>query len=205
MLNDRVTMFHQLSQLEFVETRHNSYNHIRGEIILKRGFTTAITKNAIIESDHWTQCLKDMKRFLDDEGLLKSRTYPGELPEAALRDRLARHLRINVLATRTDVKTEYAIEGLGGKIDVLADGEAWEIKRDEAYGLDVYQLFGYLDMGQLRKGYLLAKSFKDSAIAAKDYVNAHHDVEIVLTHLDEYPITGELSEDERRRYTGRSS
>jgi hypothetical protein len=61
---------------------------------------------------------------------------------------------------------EYPIEGLGGKIDVLADAEAWEIKRDDAYGLDVYQLFAYLDMSDFKKGHLLAKGFKDSAYAA---------------------------------------
>ena len=200
LLNDRVIVFHQLSEVGFVEARHNSYNHIRGEIILKKGFTTAITKNSVIENEHWEQCLQEMKLYLEKEGLLKSRTYPGELPEAALRDRLARHLSSNVLAPRTDVKKEYAIEGLGGKIDVLADGEAWEIKRDEAYGLDVYQLFAYMDMGKFKKGYLLAKSFRDSAYAAKDHINGKHDVEIVLTHLEDYPINGELSASERRLY-----
>ena len=192
ILNDRVIMFHQLPELGLVGTRHNNYNSIRGELILKSGFTTAITKNSIIATENWQQCLKDIKTFLDDKKLIKSKTYPGELPEAALRDRLAIWLKNNDLAPRSDVKKEYTVGGLGGKIDILADDEAWEIKRDDANGLDVYQLFAYLDMGSINKGFLLAKGFKDSAIAAKDHILKKHEVKIILATLDNYPINHPL-------------
>lgn len=200
LLNDRVIMFHQLAELGFVGARHNNYNGIRGEIILKKGFTTAITKNSIIATGHWQQCLAQIKEFLDEKAYIKSRTYPDALPESALRDRLAHWLLTNPLVHRTDVKKEYAIEGLGGKIDVLADGEAWELKRDDAYGLHVYQLFAYLDMGGFTKGYLLAKGFKDSAYAARDHINANHEVDITLTPLESYPINQPLSESEISQY-----
>lgn len=200
ILNDRVIVFHQLPELGLVGTRHNNYNNIRGEIILKSGFTTAITKNSIIATEHWRQCLAEIKEFLDEKGYIKSKTYPDALPEAALRDRLANWLRTNDLAPRSDVKKEYAVEGLGGKIDVLADGEAWEVKRDDAYGLDVYQLFAYLDMTDFKKGYLLAKGFKDSAYAARDHINSKHDVEILLTMLENYPISHPLTEKEIAEY-----
>ena len=193
-------MFHQLPELGLVGTRHNNYNNIRGEIILKSGFTTAITKNSIIATEHWAQCLAEIKSFLDEGGYIKSKTYPDALPEAALRDRLANWLKTNDLAKRNDVKKEYPVEGLGGKIDVLADGEAWEIKRDDAYGLDVYQLFAYLDMTDFKKGFLLAKGFRDSAYAAKDHINSKHDVEIVLTMLEMYPINYPLTEIEIAQY-----
>ena len=201
LLNDRVIMFHQLAELGFVATRHNNYNSIRGEIILKSGFTTAITKNSIIATDHWSQCMSEIKEFLDERGLIKSKTYPDALPEAALRDRLAHWLKTNHLARRNDVKKEYAVEGLGGKIDVLADGEAWELKRDDAYGLDVYQLFAYLDMTEFKKGYLLAKGFKNSAYAACDHINRTHEVKIVLTPLEDYPINQPLTEKEIAEYS----
>ena len=201
ILNDRVIMFHQLPELGLVNTRHNNYNNIRGEIILKSGFTTAITKNSIIATEHWTQCLYEINEFLGENKFIRAKTYPGELPEAALRDRLANWLKTNDLAPRTDVKKEYAVEGLGGRIDVLADGEAWEIKRDDAYGLDVYQLFAYLDMTDFKKGYLLSKGFKDSSYAARDHINKTHDVEIVLTQLDKYPIVHPLSEQEIAQYS----
>ena len=200
ILNDRVIMFHQLSELELVDARHNDYNSIRGEIILKSGFTTAITKNSIIATEHWEQCLKKIKEFLDSNDYLKSKTYPDALPEAALRDRLANWLETNDLAPRKKVNKEYPIEGLGGRIDVLADREAWEIKRDDANGLDVYQLFAYLDMSDFKKGYLLAKGFKDSARAARDHINRKHAVEIVLAPLEMYPINHTLTPIERAQY-----
>lgn len=200
VLNDRVIMFHQLPELGLVGTRHNNYNNIRGEIILKSGFTTAITKNSIIDTEHWKQCLTEIKEFLDEKGYIKSKTYPDALPESALRDRLAIWLKSNDLAPRADVKKEYPVEGLGGKIDVVADKEAWEIKREDAYGLDVYQLFAYLDMTNFKKGYLLAKGFKDSAYAAQDHINNNHDVMITLTKLEGYPINHPLTEKEIAEY-----
>ena len=200
ILNDRVIMFHQLPEIGLVGTRHNNYNNIRGEILLKSGFTTAITKNSIIATEHWTQCLSEIKEFFEEKGYIRSKTYPDALPEAALRDRLANWLKTNDLARRTDVKKEYPVEGLGGKIDVLADGEAWEIKRDDAYGLDVYQLFAYLDMTDFKEGYLLAKGFKESAYAARDHINNNHEVKIVLTNLEGYPINHPLTEKEIATY-----
>ena len=200
ILNDRVIMFHQLSELGLVDARHNDYNSIRGEIILKSGFTTAITKNSIIVTDRWEQCLTQIKKFLVEGNYFNPKFYPDALPEAALRDRLANWLKTNDVARRDDVKKEYPIEGLGGKIDVLADGEAWEIKRDDAYGLDVYQLFAYLDMSDFKKGYLLAKGFRDSAYAARDHINKKHEVEIILTPLERYPINHALTQSERDQY-----
>lgn len=200
LLNDRVIMFHQLPELGIVGTRHNQYNSIRGEIILKSGFTTAITKNSIISTKHWEECKSEIKKFLDEKNLIKSKTYPDALPEAALRDRLAHWLKTNDLAPRIDVKCEYTVEGLGGKIDVLADGEVWELKREDANGLDVYQLFAYLDMTEFNMGFLLARSFKTSALAARDHINKSHDVEIVLTKLEKFPINHPLSEREIAQY-----
>ena len=205
ILNDRVILFHQLQGLGLVRASHNNYNTVRGEIILKKGFTTAITKNAVIATDHWTQCLREIYRFLRkgkrDYLTPRRESDPDALPEAALRDRLANWFKTNQAARREDVKTEYAVEGLGGKIDVLADNkEAWEIKRGEANGLDVYQLFAYLDMTDFKKGYLLAKDFKPSAYAAKDHINKKHDVEIVLDRLGTYAINYPLSEEEIDKY-----
>ena len=144
--------------------------------------------------------MSEIRQFVDDKGLIKAKPYPDALPEAALRDRLAHWLSTNELAKNSDVKKEYPIEGLGEKIDVLADREAWEIKREEAYGLDVYQLFAYLDMGNISKGYLLAKSFRDSAVAAADHINNNHGKQIVLAKLENYVINQPLSEEEIAKY-----
>lgn len=200
ILNNRVIMFHQLPELGFVLTRHNDYNSLRGEIILGEGFKTAITKNSIIQTEHWESMLGKIKEFLDKGKYIRSRTYPDALPEAALRDRLAVWLETNTLAPRSSVAKEFPVEGLGGKVDILADGEAWELKRDDAYGLDVYQLFAYLDMGRWKTGYLLAKDFKDSAYRAQEYINANHDVNIKLDSLSQYPINQNLSQEEIAKY-----
>jgi len=137
ILHDRVIDFHMLSEIGLIQARHPDFNPIRGEIDLKSGFSTAITKNAIIHDEHFKECLDQIREFLDGNGYLKRKTYPGDLPENLLRDRLAEWLKTNKLSPRRDVKTEFAVQGLGGSIDILADREAWEIKKDEADGLDV--------------------------------------------------------------------
>ena len=131
ILHDRVIEFHMLSEIGLIQARHNDYNPIRGEIDLKSGFSTAITKNAIIQDEHFRECVEQIREFLDGSGYLKRKTYPGDLPEKLLRDRLAEWLKNNTVTPRTDVQTEFAVQGLGGSIDILADREPWELKKDE--------------------------------------------------------------------------
>ncbi|MHA2066965.1 MAG: hypothetical protein ACXABY_21575 [Candidatus Thorarchaeota archaeon] len=92
------------------------------------------------------------------------------------------------------------MEGLAGDIDILADGEAWEIKRDQAGGLDMYQLFAYMDMGKIQKGFLVASSFSTGAVAAKDFINDNHKKEITLAKLEQFPINHPPSDEERLNY-----
>lgn len=206
ILYDRVVLFHQLSELGIVTVRDPHYNLIRGEISLLEGFSTAITKNSIIYNDHFRDCINDVKGILlgkgedDSSNYIRQRKYPKELPENLLRDRLANWLENNPINKREDVKTEYAVEGLAGSIDILADGEAWEIKRDHASGLDVYQLFAYMDMGQIQKGYLVAGNFSTGAKVAKDFINKHHQKQITLATLGQFPINHPPSDEERNTY-----
>lgn len=201
IMNNRVIVFHQLAELGFVGVRHNNYNNITGEIVLKKGFTTAITKNAIIRTEQWDDCMKQMKDYLNGANLIKSRTYPDALPENALRDRMANFLQTNPLVgPRQSVQIEYAVEALGGAIDILADDEVWEIKRDDANGMDVWQCFAYMDMTGKTKGFLLAKSFRPSAHATVRHINDKHNVHITLTELQQYPINHPLTEQEVDKY-----
>ncbi len=206
LLYDRVVLFHQLSELGIVNVRHNDYNLVRGEINLLEGFTTAITKNSIIMDDHFIHCINKVKDILqgqggdEEKGYLRLKRYPAEIPERLLRDRLKNWLENNPVSKKNDVKTEYTIEGLAGSIDVLADGEAWEIKRDQADGLDVYQLFAYMDMGNINKGFLLASSHTTGAAAARDFIMEKHQKEIILAKRKDFPINNTPSEDERREY-----
>ena len=82
----------------------------------------------------------------------------------------------------------------------MADGEAWELKKGQAAGLDVYQLFAYMDMGNINKGYLVARSFSTGAQSAADFIKKNHLKEIIPVKLDEFPILYAPDADERKKY-----
>jgi len=206
ILHDRVVLFHQLAQLGMVSTMHPDYNSIRGEITLIEGFRTAITKNSIVQDERSKECVDAIKKFLagdgeeDKKNYLRQKKYPEAIPEALLRDRLANWLRNNPLNKKENVKTEYTVEGLAGSIDILADGEAWELKRGQAAGLDAYQLFAYMDMGKISKGYLVAHSFATGAEVAAEFIKVNHGKQIVCAKLENFPINHPPSNDERDSY-----
>jgi anti-sigma regulatory factor (Ser/Thr protein kinase) len=194
--NDRVIEFHQLSELDLVATRHPDFNYIRGEIDLKEGFKTAITKNAIMFDDHYEEMIQQIKDFLEKRELLKRRTWPQEIPESVLRDRLANHLKNRSVDPKKSVVKEYAVGGLGGFVDVLADGEPYEIKTTKADGIDIYQLFAYMDMGNFDKGIFLAPEYATGAEEATKFIEANHSKKIVLAKLEEFPIMHPLQASE---------
>lgn len=198
--NDRVIKFHQLSEIDLVKTRHNKYNYIRGEIDLISGFTTAITKNNIIIDNNFKELVEKIKEILDTKEYLNKKSYPDEIPESLLRDRLKRFFKESPIYRKNNVQTEYAIEGLGGYIDILADDEPWELKIGDADGLDVYQLFAYMDMGNFKNGYLVAKSFKTGAKVAVDFINSNHEKNINLVERKYFPINEQPSDDELKNY-----
>ncbi len=207
--HDRVILFTQLSEVGIIDSRHPDYNNIRGEIDLLEGFATAITKNSIIEDDHFNKCIEKVRKILRGEepgprgetkNYLKSKTYPEELPEDLLRDRLATWLQNNPLNKKAAVDTEFVVQGIEGYIDILADSEAWEIKTIQANAADVYQLFMYMDVGNIEKGYLIAKDFTTGARVAIRHISEKHKKEIVLATLDQFPINQTPSEEERSDY-----
>jgi hypothetical protein len=198
--NDRVIKFHQLSEIEIVPARHNDFNYIRGEIDLKVGFTTAITKNNIILNDAFDELRTQLREFLEDGGYLRRRSYPDEIPESLLRDRLANFLHNRAVDPKENVVTEYAVEGLGGFIDLLADGEAWELKVGPAAGLEVYQLFAYMDMANISIGYLISPGFGTGAKAAVDHIGKKHGKKITLAPTSEFPIISPPTTEERKKY-----
>ena len=207
--HDRIILFHQLSEIDIISARHPDFNNVRGEIDLLQGFATAITKNSIIADEHFRECVEDVREILVGEkpsvggkkqNYLKGKKYPEQIPESLLRDRLATWLANNPIHRRNDVKTEYVVQGIEGYIDILADGEAWEIKPDQAAAIDVYQLFMYMDVGGMNKGFLAAKDFTTGAKVAADHIIKNHQKELVLTTLDQFPITHPPSDTERDEY-----
>lgn len=209
ILHERVILFHQLSELEIVQARHNDYNDVRGEITLLTGFSTAITKNTIIHDRHFKECVDKIQKILngDEPGpggakknYLERKAYPDELPETLLRDRLAAQLKTNPMYLKTTVNTEYVVQGIEGYIDIMADNEAWELKVDQAQAKDVYQLFMYMDVGKINKGYLVARGFSTGATVAKQYIMDNHKKELILIKRDQLPINQPPSADEREEY-----
>ncbi|WP_170972300.1 ATP-binding protein [Bacillus yapensis] len=198
--HNRVINFTQFSELEFIKVPHHAYNYIRGEIDLVKGFKTSTTKNFVVRDKNFNELLAEINTFLETEKLLERKNDPTELPEHLLRDRLKHHLLTRKIEPKKDVKTEYVVEGLAGSIDILADKEAWEIKRGQASGLDVYQLFAYLDMGNIESGYLVAKSYTTGAETAVDFIKKNHSKEIILVPIDEFPINGPANSEERKKY-----
>ncbi|MDM5036142.1 ATP-binding protein [Bacillus cereus] len=198
--NDRVIKFHQLSEIGLVETRHNRFNYIRGEIDLIKGFTTAITKNNIIMDIHFSELIQEIKGILDKNNFFDRKSYPDEIPEVLLRDRLVHYFKTSKLYGKKDVRIEYPVQALGGFIDILADNEAWELKVGDADGLAVYQLFAYMDMGKIDNGYLVAKSFKTGAESAAKFIEENHDKKIELVLREELPINLPPTEEELKEY-----
>jgi len=166
----------------------SDFNYIRGEIDLKKGFKTAITKNAIMYDDNYKALVQQIKEYLEKKSLLKRRTWPQEIPESILRDRLADHLKNRSVDPKKSVVKEHAVGGLGGFVDVLADGEPYEIKTTKADGIDIYQLFAYMDMGKFDKGVFLAPEYATGAEEARKFIEENHGKKIILARLEEFPI-----------------
>ena len=209
IFHDRIILFHQLSELGIVNQQHPDFNAIRGEISLLNGFSTAITKNSMIHDDHFRECIDLIRDILTGEkpgpggrkeNYVQHKGYPEELPEDLLRDRLSEWLTNNPLQRRQHVAKEYVVEGVEGFIDILADAEAWELKKEQASALDVYQLFMYMDIGDIRKGYLLAKTFTPGANIAARAVLDKHQKEITLAPLNQFPINHPPNAQEREDY-----
>jgi hypothetical protein len=209
ILHDRVILFHQLSELGIVNQRHADYNLVRGELSLISGFATAITKNAVIHDEHFRECVTIVREVLSGEkpgpagrrdNYLQHKTYPDEIPEALLRDRLIEWLTNNPMQQKVHVAKEYVVEGVEGFIDILADNEAYELKRDQANALDVYQLFMYMDIGDFEKGYLIAKAFAPGAKIAADTIKVKHNKSIVLAERSKFPINHQPTTQEREDY-----
>ncbi|MFD1515125.1 ATP-binding protein [Halomarina rubra] len=198
--NDRVIQFAQLEEIGLVSSTHNQYNKIRGEIDLLEGFSTAITKNRIVGGQEFDAMISQVRKFLHSGDYLESQNVPDAIPEACLRDRLA-DLLLEPPDPCSHTATEYAVQGLSGFIDVLADDEEpWEIKVNQANGLDAYQLFAYMDMGGFNKGHLVSDGISTGGIEAINFIEDKHGVEIEFVDRYNLAINDDMSDEEVEEY-----
>jgi hypothetical protein len=58
----------------------------------------------------------------------------------------------------------------------------------------------YLDVGNIKKGYLIAPSFTTGATVAAEHVQKAHDKQIVLTPFTDVPITDAPTDAEREEF-----
>lgn len=209
ILNKRVIKFHQLPELGIVRERHNSFNRIRGELTLISGFPTATTKNDMASSENWEQLKSLVSEILNGkkpgpDGRLKDyiKAYydPDEIPESLLQERLSVKLKEDPAFQKKDVACRVAVGSIDGFIDILADGEVWELKKEDAGSLEVYQLFMYMDAGNYAKGYLVAKKFTTGANEAKKLIQTKHGKEIVLYERRHLGLDHPASQDEREKH-----
>ena len=209
IFHDRVILFHQLSSLGITDDQHNRFNSVRGEIELISGFKTAITKNLMIKDEAFMDLISKIRAILEGKivgpnGIakeyLKTRTYPEELPEALYRDRLADYLRNDPRNPCSDVKTEYSVGSIDGYIDVLADGDAYELKVNQVGALEVFQLFMYMDVADINKGFIIGKTITTGGRAAIQHILEKHKKNIRFAELKQFPITDPPSKEDIEKY-----
>ena len=75
----------------------------------------------------------------------------------------------------------------------LADGQAYEIKTTKADGIDIYQLFAYIDMGNIGSGIFVAPDYSTGASEAAKHIEINHKKKITLAKLEEFPINQPLT------------
>jgi len=210
IFHNRVILFHQLYEIGLIENKHSDFNIIRGEIDLEFGFQTAITKNLIIQDESFKDLIQKIKRILNGEEAgpgsqtkkyLERRSYPEEIPEALLRDRLANWLKTNpVIGPKQNVITEYVVDGIEGYIDIFADNEAWELKTGAVSALEIFQLFMYMDVKNINKGYIIGKSISSGGEVAISHILTKHNKTIIYSLLSDYPINQPPTREEREEY-----
>ena len=209
IFHDRVILFHQLSELGITKVQHNNYNSVRGEIELITGFQTAITKNMMIHDDAFKDLIDQITKILNGEApgpkgvtkkYLEKVSFPDEIPEKLLRDRLVEWLKNNPMMPKENVTTEYSVDGIEGFIDIFADGEAWELKTDKVSALEVYQLFMYMDVKDIQKGFIVGKEITTGGKNAISHIKEKHNRIITFTPRSQLPINQPPTQEETENY-----
>ena len=211
MIKGRVLQFHQLSEIGLVGQRHNSFNFIRGEINLLSGFKTQRTKNGLMtDTAHWPQMIQKVASIMkgDDpdikigRNLLDKKIMDDEVPdvdEIIYQRRIANMLRkVPVMnQNKNDVAVEVQLgQGIDVRADIVVGDTIWEIKKGESGPMDLMQLVMYLTITDLKKGILVAQSFKQTTRTLLLMLNEKLGLQMTLqTHAD-LNIASQVTADE---------
>lgn len=200
MIKGRVLLFNQLSEAEvkIVDSRHNRFNLVRGEINLLSGFKTQRTKNGIVAESNWKEMIQRVKTILTDQDpeFKVGRDLLGQgadddytdVDEEIYHNRVAEMLKtIKAMnPNKSDVKVLQQVgEGFDLIADIIVGDEIWEIKKAASPPIDVMQLVMYLTITGKKKGFLVSESFNDSAKALIPVLKEKYGLDITLyTHKD---------------------
>jgi len=198
MIKGRVLKFHQLSEIGLVPARHNSFNHVRGEINLISGFKTQRTKNGLLtDSKNWPDMIARVKCIMEnnDAKIKINRNllvrFDDDIPdvdEAIYQWRIAKMLKTVVVFNpkKDPVRVEQQLgQGIDVRADIIVGQTIWEIKKGESTPHDLMQLVMYLTITGDKTGYLVAQSFKASTAKLNELIKVKLNLDIILhTHSD---------------------
>jgi len=200
MIKGRVLLFNQISEadVKIVDSRHNRFNLVRGEINLISGFKTQRTKNGVVAESNWKEMIQRVKTILTDQDpefkigrdLLGQSTDDDytDVDEEIYHKRVADILKTIKMMNpaKADVKVLQQVgEGFDLIADIIVGDDIWEIKKAASPPIDVMQLAMYLTITGKKKGFLVSESFNESAKALIPLLKSKYDLEITLyTHKD---------------------
>jgi len=180
---DRVIHHANPNELKWRDSNSDGYsNVIRGELRFISGIYTCNTKNGVANTKEYEDVIAQVATFLKEPTKHKllggkwlwNRYTKGNIvheDEKSLRDRMFDHFK-KVAETTEGVKDplkEHDL-GYGLTVDIIHQGVLHELKRDEAGAQDVIQLYGYMLVGDCKKGRLVAKSFSNNAWGLKECI-----------------------------------
>jgi hypothetical protein len=182
-------MLHQLDYIWQDIERHNSLNSFIGEIVVdNKNFKTINNKTQLSPQDAKWDLIREK---LAEEEYKPSKSVISRT-EDGIRDTLKNQLENNNPGSNVDI--QYATwDGAGVLIDIHMkknDGKVWiyELKKDSAGPLDVYQLIMYWD-GKVKAGespeqaFLVASDCPTSVKIMIDYWNTRKDASNSLYKL----------------------
>jgi len=182
VMHNRV-ITHATSEDLGVESYHNLFAPIRGEILLISGFNSSITKDGVENNANFHELKERIaERVRPILNKYLTRNGVSGMSEGEYRDKVA----LSEEKVRdAKVYKEYTIEGCACRADLVVNGEIWELKTAQADALDVYQLLCYIEMAKdplikKKSGRLICPSFGTGSKYAIEHVKKQHGIDIKM-------------------------
>jgi hypothetical protein len=165
---------------------HYMFAPFVGVLTLRYGFRTSMTKDGVLRDENWNELLEkvvDVTKGLVEEYVRRYERLTQD--EKDYRDQL---YQIQTKGEDKEVLKEFAVEGTDGNIDLLVNDEVWELKAEQAQGIDVYQVLYYIDTCDKAKktsGRLIAPSFSDGCKWTAQHLKKTRKVDVKLKTFED--------------------